>query len=392
MKKLIHFVAFLSVVTNLSAQTLVRRSQEFSPGAAENKDSSVPIIRWISPANETAFLKEDKLDLKFEIESKHALSKISLSIREKDQEPRGASQLKPTAEQSKKFVYEKTIMMLEGVSIIELTVENEQGVKTVSQRTIHVGQTALADAVKLQRKDYALIFATDKYDNWKGLVNPIFDARTISSELKNTYGFEVDLNENLTQEEVWKKILEYTENKKYNQLDQLLIFFAGHGFYDESFKEGFLVTRESLPNDPGRQTYISYDRLRGRLNNIPCEHIFLVMDVCFGGTFDESIASRKLDDADYKEASQSTFITRVLEYRTRKYLTSGGREYVSDGIPGKHSPFARKMIDALRTHGGDDGMLTLSELKSHLEKLEMRPRFGKFGSDAPESEFVFVVK
>jgi hypothetical protein len=70
-------------------------------------------------------------------------------------------------------------------------------------------------------------------------VNPVFDSRTIAEELRKTYGFKVDLVENATQAEVLKKIRDYAE-KKYEPLDQLLIFFAGHGTYDQTFGEGFV--------------------------------------------------------------------------------------------------------------------------------------------------------
>ena len=39
-----------------------------------------------------------------------------------------------------------------------------------------------------------------------------------------------------------------------------------------------------------KKTYISHERLRRIIDSIPCRHIFLVMDVCFGGTFDPFIA------------------------------------------------------------------------------------------------------
>jgi hypothetical protein len=79
-----------------------------------------------------------------------------------------------------------------------------------------------------------------------------------------------------------------------------------------------------------------------------------------------------------------------LRYRTRKYITSGGKEYVSDGIPGKHSPFAESIIEALRSWGGEDRILTLSEVQTYLEKLKQQPRLGSFGDDETLSDFVFV--
>ncbi len=63
-----------------------------------------------------------------------------------------------------------------------------------------------------------------------------------------------------TQAEVLKKLREYGE-KQYKPLDQLFILFAGHGTYDQTFGEGFVVTKESVLNDEGKTTYLSHNRL-----------------------------------------------------------------------------------------------------------------------------------
>ncbi len=222
-------------------------------------------------------------------------------------------------------------------------------------------------------------------------MNPIFDARTIAENVQKTYGFTTEVVENPTQSQVLDKLREYAE-KKYGELDQLFVFFAGHGFYDETFKEGFVVTRESLPDDPGRNSYLRHSVLRSTINNNPCQHIFLVMDVCFGGTFDENVGARAMDDETYKSPSQSEIIMRKLKFKTRKYLTSGGKEYVSDGIEGRHSPFAKQFIEALEKGMGGDGILTVSELMTYVEVLKTAPQFGKFGNDQLGSDFVFVVR
>ena len=66
---------------------------------------------------------------------------------------------------------------------------------------------------------------------------------------------------------------------------------------------------------------------------------------------------------------------------------------MSDGISGKHSPFALKIIQALKENGGGkDRVLTISEIKTYVEKLPNEPRFGSFGDDSPASDFVFVAK
>ena len=78
--------------------------------------------------------------------------------------------------------------------------------------------------------------------------------------------------------------------------------------------------------------------------------------------------------------------------KTRKYITSGGKDYVSDGIQGHHSPFVRKILEALRSYGGSDGILTLSELLARLEGIEPEPRSSEFGDNEPGSSFLFIAK
>lgn len=288
-------------------------------------------------------------------------------------------------------VVEQTISLSEGENQLKIIVETENGLVTEEYRTITL---ASVYASIINRRDFALLFASDEYDEWGNLVNPINDARTIAGELEKNYGFQVDLVTNADLETVWKKLREYSE-KSYQENDQVFIFFAGHGQYDEGFDEGFLVTTDSKKEDIGKSSYISYNRLRPVIDRIPAKHIFLSMDACFGGTFDPMISQSSLrgeEDGLYKEITQLEYISRKLQHKTRRFLTSGGLEYVPDGRPGMHSPFARKLIEALRSYGGNDGVLTTAEIISYVEKINPEPRAGEFGSNDPGSDFVFVFK
>jgi len=381
---------------NLQAQNVTTRTNEFEVDFSDPKKlayTTIPVINWISPVAETNYAQEMKYKIQIEIDSDKPLKNITIYIKENEATAsRGMTSIRPEPGQELKMVVEKTLTLMEGDNLLEVIAENTDGQKTISQRKVHIGSAGLVDALKLDRTDYALVFATDQYDNWSDLVNPVFDSKTIAAELKNTYGYKVEMVENASQDQVLKKLREYGE-KKYKPLDQVFIFFAGHGTYDQTFGEGFVVTRESQVNDVGKTTYLSHNRLRSIVNNIPCEHIFLAMDVCFGGTFDAALASsRGGDDEVYREQNKAEFITRKLTYKTRRYLTSGGKTYVSDGIPGKHSPFAKSFIEALRSRGGRDGILTLPELYTFVERLKIQPRFGEFGDNAPGSDFIFILK
>jgi hypothetical protein len=389
-------VVLLALPTVSFAQNVATRTNEFEVDFTDpNKvvATTIPVINWVSPVPETSYVQDNKYKISFEIESSKPIKTVTITIKEGiDATSRGVQMIQPDASQNLNPKIERSLTLMDGENVLEIVAENIDGVKTVSHKIVHVGSVGLADAGKLDRTDYALIFATDNYDNWPDLVNPVFDSRTIAEELKKTYGFKVEMVENATQNDILKKLREYIE-KKYKPLDQLFIFFAGHGNYDATFAEGYLVPREALANDEAKTSFLSYNRLRSVVNNIPSEHIFLVMDVCFGGTFDQALANSRGDVEDpYKQKNAAEFITQKLTYKTRKFLTSGGKQYVSDGIPGKHSPFARAFIEALRSKGGNDGILTMNEITPYVEKLKITPRAGEFGDNAPGSDFVFVVK
>ncbi|MBN8578797.1 MAG: caspase family protein [Cytophagales bacterium] len=167
------------------------------------------------------------------------------------------------------------------------------------------------------------------------------------------------------------------------------MFVTGHGVFDDIFGDGYLVLSDSRKDDQNKTSYISHSNLRTILNNIDCPHIFLVLDVCFGGTFDPIVAKR---GDEYEALDREQFIRRKLQHRTRQYLTSGGKTYVSDGRAGAHSPFAREFIKALRGYGGSDRVLTINEISGFVEKIQPEPRRGEFGSNEPGSDFLFIVK
>ncbi len=87
------------------------------------------------------------------------------------------------------------------------------------------------------------------------------------------------------------------------------------------------------------------------------------------------------------------YLVKKLTKRTRKFLTSGSKEYVPDGMPGHHSPFATQFIKALKEIGGGTGrVLSLIELNPYFLRLPTEPYFGSFGTDDMQSDFVFVAK
>jgi len=268
-------------------------------------------------------------------------------------------------------------------------IQKDNSGRSVSESNETIQKPKTEDQGRITR---ALFFATNYYDSFSDLVNPLLDANSVSEELSDNYDVATEVVENPTLNEIMKKLREYAASG-YSPGDNLLIYFAGHGEFDPVFQEGYVIARDSRQGDQAKTSYLSHSNLRTIVNNIPCEHIFLVMDVCFGGTFDPITATATHRGSDlYAEVSPEEFVERKLKYKTRLYLTSGGKEYVPDGRPGHHSPFTRKFLEALRGYGGKDKILTVHELLQFLEKTQPQPRFGEFGDNEPGSDFLLEAK
>jgi hypothetical protein len=243
-------------------------------------------------------------------------------------------------------------------------------------------------------KDYALLIATDEYDHWGRLSNPLGDANAIADALREYYGFESpEVIMNPTKRQARDAILRYKREKKYSDQDQLFIFIAGHGTYLDEWKQGFIVFRDSekVGDDDLGESYISHRWLKDTIDLIDCKHILLVIDSCFSGTIDDAIVKRG-EEGEYKDTTNPIFIERNMRWTTRRYVTSGGKEYVPDGRPGQHSPFARKLLEALRNGGGQDGILTITGLLFYMERVTPEVHQNGWGKDEPGSNFLFIAK
>lgn len=347
-----------------------------------------PVITLVSPGNSGVTIDSKALTYKAGINSQSELKGIKLFVN--GQQVPGEARPDPSGKFQ--IVIDKELTLIDGENEIRLHAKNEDGM--VQKSTIQVTVKPPHQPIVRNGNDYAVFFATDDYTEWSDLTNPVNDVRTIARELEQNYGFNTELVIGAGRKDILKKLKEYAR-QTFGENDQLLIFFAGHGKFDEDFGEGYVVGQDSEKDDDGNDSYLAHSSLRTIVNNIPCRHTFLVMDVCFGGTIDPFIAQTGLRGGKgngNKEMTQTEFIDRKMKFKTRKYLTSGGKEYVPDGTPGQHSPFARKFLEGLRNYGGHDKIITLGELILYFERLLPEPRFGEFGTNEPGSDFLFIAR
>lgn len=246
-------------------------------------------------------------------------------------------------------------------------------------------------------KSYALIFATNEYDNYDMLRNPLNDAQDLAKTLREDYDFEVDVRSNMKLDDVYETLDEYQNKRKFEPNDQLLIFFAGHGTYKPKPDDmGYIIAKNSKREGvvPIRD-YMSFSNLATAVNGISCQHILLILDVCQGGYFGQ-VGKRGNDEngSDYRKITADELIAKVIGRKSRKYITSAGMEYASDGSR-RNSPFAYRLLEILRKDAlkDENGILTFDEIAAGVKNIAGQTPFsGEFLDNEPGSDFFFRIK
>jgi uncharacterized protein (TIGR02145 family) len=243
-------------------------------------------------------------------------------------------------------------------------------------------------------KDFALFFAVNTYDhpNYRDLDNPVANARDIAAELMKKYGFATEVIANPTLEEIEKKLKSYQSSYQNGERPtdgQLLLFFSGHGVLEN--RNGYFLPKDTDPNRVYR-TGFAYDYWREFINTINCQHILVVIDACFSGTFDPDWNMRAGEtDGRWKRPGEVNSVERLLQdhqqYTTRLFITSGTEVKTPD-----RSRFAKQLLEGLRGKSPlhADGIFTLNELWTYLENARPSPYRGGFGNDDASSNFLFI--
>jgi len=104
-----------------------------------------------------------------------------------------------------------------------------------------VAETNLGNKVNIG-KQYALFIAIDAYREWTPLKKPVSDAKEIRDILKTDYFIDevIELyNEQATRQNIIKTFNDL--QAKLGVHDSIFIYYAGHGYLDNSSGQGFLI-------------------------------------------------------------------------------------------------------------------------------------------------------
>jgi len=202
---------------------------------------------------------------------------------------------------------------------------------------------------------FALIIGNQNYDLLESLKTPRFDAERVAKVLTAKYGFTVQLIEDGNDVAILKALNEL--NKVLGPEDNLLIYYAGHGFRLKSDKveNGYWLPRnaEKPPND----TYwVPNEQITSHIGRLQARRVLVVADSCYAGLLSTDPSLFFLDKP--TEVTQD-YLKFKLPRRSRLLIASGGDNPVLDEGGEGNSVFAKAFLDVLESN---DGIMTAPAL------------------------------
>ena len=235
--------------------------------------------------------------------------------------------------------------------------------------------------------NHLLVVGVNKYQDSKlpQLNNAVLEAKEVKRLLLEKYQFDSDklielYDEEATQSQIINALRKYV--KLLGEKDTLLIYFVGHGEYDEAIDVGYWIPNDAEYANIG--SYLSFDMLSRWLKAIKSRHTFIIADSCYSGSFFVNNRSTR------------SYEDRLESMASRWLLTAGRNEPVPDGDPGEHSPFAKAVLYHLKEN--DKPRMAVSDFCNRIKvavgnNLEALPFFGAIRNVGDMGgEFMFRLK
>lgn len=232
-------------------------------------------------------------------------------------------------------------------------------------------------------ENYLFTIGIDKYQHWPPLKCAVKDVQDFTKVVTDRYQFEEKNVITLQDEEATERnILSGFRDlvRQITEEDNLVIYFSGHGHYDEVTKTGYWIPVDAHTGEEYEYEFINTAIIVDRLRTISSLHTFLIVDACFSGTL----------------ITQIRATPRSERYKSRRVFTSGREEVVNDGPEGGNSPFARGILHQLKKN--TDKYVPASRLildvKEYVEKeAQQTPTDARLvNADDQGGDFVFYLK
>ncbi|MTB51695.1 caspase family protein [Lewinella sp. W8] len=224
-------------------------------------------------------------------------------------------------------------------------------------------------------KKYAFLVGVKDYGHLNSLSTPLNDIRALGDLLSKEFDFEVDLCENpnidTLKDYFGKHIPDRLGGVNYNA--QVLVYFAGHGFAENSEDgiNGYLIPSNGVPWN--KSSWYSMEKMIDCLGNLEVKHLLLLLDCCFGGAIRWASRYRASNFLLYNKLSIQHY-KYFIESPSWQVLTStapnqSALDFIDHGLGADHSPFAKCILDGLKGEAdlNPDKVITTSELFTYVQ-------------------------
>jgi hypothetical protein len=201
----------------------------------------------------------------------------------------------------------------------------------------------------------ALIIGVSEYSDFPRLETPVSDASAIAAVLSQSYGFETVVLEDATRGDILGALTELRYSL--DRTDNLLVYYAGHGYVDPDTGEGYWLPTDAKLQDAAN--WVSNSDVSTAIKAMEAKHVLVVADSCFSG----SLSRYALP------ARSGSYLQKIARKKARLVLTSGGLEPVADAGDGVNSVFAVNFLRILRENRG---VLEGSQLFSEVRRTVMQ--------------------
>lgn len=225
---------------------------------------------------------------------------------------------------------------------------------------------------------HALLVGNNDYRHLPDLASPVNDVTDLSRTLEQRYGFKTTVRLNADRYQILSAL--NTLRETLTSRDNLLVYFAGHGELDEVNQRGHW-----LPVDAERDStanWIPTTAVTDILNIMKAKQVLLVVDSCYAGALTRSAMGRL--SGGMTDAERLHWYRTMANKRSRTVLTSGGLAPVMDAGGGRHSVFAKALLEVLDANGDAiDGQRLHREVAARVAYAAANLRFDQVPEYAP---------
>jgi len=277
--------------------------------------------------------------------------------------------------------YYKNVKLSTGENIITIVAEDSRGNKAT--KSIKVICTYQYDIEVNNAKYYALLIGVNDYNDKdiEDLNRPIEDIQRLKEILEKKYAFSKEniiVLENPKRGELIIGFEQISDSLK--KEDNLLIFYAGHGMWDDEKEIGYWLPAdaEALNTD----NWFRNSTAKEYISSMKCKHALLISDACFSGSI---FKTRSIT-----ESGLSAY-NKLYKLQSRKGMTSGTLNKVPD-----KSIFTEYLLKRLEHN--EEKYLPAAKLFNSLRDAVLNnspnvPQYGVIQGVGDEGgEFIFIRK